>query len=285
MKEEEVLDDEKEFSLKGDPQWLTLVESVMRVSPVEALLTDTVSKISEMLLSNDIGSIVVVADSKPVGIITERDVMEKVVRAGRDPNKTTAKEIMTSPIVAIEHNKSVSEALKLMREKRIRRLAVTQNGKLVGIVTERRLLSVAPVQKILVPIDESDTAKKALDVALDLAKQYSSEICILHVIQSPKIPVTIYTARMHEDEQETEEKKSKQLLEKAFAKAAEAGVGASTRLGYGEPADKIVQIADEEGFNLIVMGAKRKSTMRRFILGSVSSKVTHTASCPTFIVR
>ena len=285
MKEEEVLDDEKEFSLKGDPQWLTLVESVMRVSPVEALLTDTVSKISEMLLSNDIGSIVVVADSKPVGIITERDIMEKVVRAGRDPNKTTAKEIMTSPIVAIEHNKSVSEALKLMREKGIRRLAVTQNGKLVGIVTERRLLSVAPVQKILVPIDESDTSQKALDVALDLAKQYSSEICILHVIQSPKIPVTIYTARMHEDEQETEEKKSKQLLEKAFAKATEAGVGASTRLGYGEPADKIVQIADEEGFNLIVMGAKRKSTMRRFILGSVSSKVTHTASCPTFIVR
>jgi len=189
----------------------------MKVPPVEASLTDAVPAISEMMLSNNIGSFVVVVNDKPVEIITERDIIEKVVRAGRDPNETTTKDIMTSPTIVIEYNKSVSEALKLMCEKGIRRLAVTKNGKLVGIVTERRLLSVAPVQKILVSIDESSASEKALDVALNLAKQYSSEICILHVIPYPKIPVTMYTARMHEEEREAEEKRRnlwRKLLQK-----------------------------------------------------------------------
>lgn len=271
--------------LKGDPQWLTLVEAVMRVPPIVASLTDRVSTVSEMMLSNNIGSIVVVTNSKPVGIITERDIIEKVVNARRDPNETTAKEIMTSPIVTVEYDRSVSEALKLIREMGRRRLAVTKNGKLVGVVTERRLLSVAPVQKILVPIDGSKTSQKALEVSLNLAKQYSSEICILNVIQPFKIPATIYTAKAREKAREAERKKGKQLLEKALAKAVESGVEASMRLDYGEPADKIVEIAEEESFNLIVMGSKRKSATERFFLGSVASKVTRTASCPIFIVR
>ena len=271
--------------MNGNSQWLALVESVMRVPPIEASLTEKVSTISNLMLSHDIGSIVVVADGKPVGIITERDIMEKVVRDGRDPNETTAREIMTSPVVTIEYDKSVSEALKLMREKGIRRLAVTRNGKLAGIVTERRLLSIAPVQKILVPIDDSETSQKALEPAFSLAKQYSSEICILNVIQSSKIPATIYTVRIHEEERESARERSKRLLGKALTKAVEAGVKASMKSEYGEPADKIVQIAEAEGFNLIVMGAKRKSAMRRFILGSVTRKVIQTAHCPIFIVR
>jgi len=282
VRKEEVLVCEEDFSLK-DPDWLKLVESVMRAPPIAASLTNTVSTVSEMMLSSNIGSIVVISNGKPVGIITERDIIEKVVKAGKDPRETTAKEIMSSPTVTIEHNRSVSEALKLMREKGIRRLAVTQKGKLVGVVTERRLLSVAPVQKILVPIDKSETSQKALDAAFSLGKQYSSEICILHII--PKMRVTMYTVKIGEEERDAEEKKGKNLLEKALAKAAKYGVGASTRLEYGEPADKIVQVAEEGSFNLIVMGAKRKRGIKRFILGSVTEKVTQNTSCPIFIAR
>jgi CBS domain-containing protein len=77
---------------------------------------------------------------QPVGIITEKDILQRVVRPGKDPARTLAREVMTSPILNIEVNRSVSDALKLMREKNVRRLGVTRGGRLIGIVTERRVL-------------------------------------------------------------------------------------------------------------------------------------------------
>jgi len=116
------------------------VESVMRSLPVTALFSDSVSHVAEKMIANNIGAIIIISGGKPAGIITERDIMEKVVRTRRDPVKTRAMEIMSSPLLTIEAGKSVAEALKIMRNKKTRRLAVTRNARLVGIVTERRLL-------------------------------------------------------------------------------------------------------------------------------------------------
>ncbi|MEM2718361.1 MAG: CBS domain-containing protein, partial [Candidatus Bathyarchaeia archaeon] len=74
------------------------------------------------------------------GIITERDIIEKVVRSNRDPSKIRAEEIMSSPLISVEADKTLKDALTLMRDKKIRRLGVTRKGKLVGIITERRVL-------------------------------------------------------------------------------------------------------------------------------------------------
>ena len=116
------------------------VESVMRRPPVSALFSDTVSSIVEKMISNNIGAVVITSGGQPAGIVTERDVIEKVVRAHKDPRKTRAQDVMSSPLISIEVDGSVSDTLKTMRDKKIRRLAVTRNGRLVGIVTERRLL-------------------------------------------------------------------------------------------------------------------------------------------------
>ena len=117
------------------------VESVMRSPPVTALFSDSVSHVAEKMISNNIGAIIIISGGKPSGIITERDIVEKIVRARRDPDKTRAMEIMSSPLLTVEAGKSIEEALKIMRDKKIRRLAVTRDGRLVGIVTERRLLN------------------------------------------------------------------------------------------------------------------------------------------------
>jgi CBS domain-containing protein len=120
---------------------LERVKSVMRSPVVTSSLSEIVSSIAEKLISNDIGAIVVIReDSKPVGIITERDIME-VVRTNKDPNKTNAKDIMSSPLVTVEVDLPLLSAIELMRKKGIRRVGVTQNNKLVGVVTERRLLN------------------------------------------------------------------------------------------------------------------------------------------------
>jgi len=117
-----------------------LVESVMRSPPVTALFSDSASLVIEKMISNNIGAVIIISGGNPVGIITERDIIEKIVRAGKDPSKARAEEIMSSPLILIEADKTIKDALILMREKKIRRLGVTRKGRLVGIVTERRLL-------------------------------------------------------------------------------------------------------------------------------------------------
>lgn len=116
------------------------MEQVMRSPPLTALFSDTVSTVVDRMLTYDIGAVVVESGGQPVGIITERDILQRIVKAGRDPARTLAKDVMTSPITSIEVTKNVKDALKLMREKNVRRLGVTKAGRLIGIVTERRLL-------------------------------------------------------------------------------------------------------------------------------------------------
>ena len=122
----------------------------MRSPPVTASISDTVSSIVKKMTFNDIGAIIIMNRGLKAGIVTERDLIEKVLDAHRNADETPAGEVMSSPVLSIEASRSVGEALKLMESKKVRRLAVTKNGRLVGIVTERRLLySLASVAEFL----------------------------------------------------------------------------------------------------------------------------------------
>jgi len=112
----------------------------MRSPPVTTLFSDTIFSITQKMISKNIGAVIIMSGRTPTGIVTERDIVEKIVRARKDPNKTRAQEVMSSPLLSIDVRKSVKDALRLMRDRKIRRLAVTRNGRLVGIVTERRIL-------------------------------------------------------------------------------------------------------------------------------------------------
>ncbi len=116
------------------------VESVMRSPPVTTLFSDTVSSIADKMFTNNIGSVIVISGGVPAGIVTERDIVKSIVREHKDPTKTKAQEIMSTPLITIETNKNLRDAIEMMRDKNIRRLAVTKNGRLVGVVSERRVL-------------------------------------------------------------------------------------------------------------------------------------------------
>jgi len=126
--------------LSSESKLMVSVESVMRAPPVTASFSDTASTIVNKMITGNIGAIIVASGGKPIGIITERDILERVIKGNKDPNKTKATDIMSSPIITIESNKTLTDALKIMREKRIRRLVVTRGGNLTGIITERRIL-------------------------------------------------------------------------------------------------------------------------------------------------
>src|SRR5881397_1998056 len=83
-----------------------------------------------------IGSLVVVQEGTAIGIVTERDLVAKVIADGLDPAKVLVRDIMSTPLITIQPNAKLTEAVRLMNEYKIRRLVVTgADGSLAGIVT------------------------------------------------------------------------------------------------------------------------------------------------------
>jgi len=85
--------------------------------------------------SRGVGALLVVADELPVGIITERDVLRRVVAVGRDPSETNVSEVMTREVIAIHPEATVADTMSLIDSKRCRHLPVVERGKVVGMIS------------------------------------------------------------------------------------------------------------------------------------------------------
>ena len=94
----------------------------------------------------DIGSVIVISSGRPVGIITETNVMRRIVEPRMDPATVWAKDIMTSPLVTIDQTAAVEEAAKIMADKNINRLPVTNGNKLVGLISSTDIVKANPTQ-------------------------------------------------------------------------------------------------------------------------------------------
>ena len=111
--------------------------------PVKSITKDiSVRKAVKIMDESNIGVLPVVDKDKPIGVITERDILRRVVAKGIDMDKKTAEDIMTKNPVTINHDVSILEATRLMSENNFRRLLVVENGKLVGIVTAKDVIEV-----------------------------------------------------------------------------------------------------------------------------------------------
>jgi CBS domain-containing protein len=95
----------------------------------------TAQEVVATMTKFDISSIIVVQSERPVGIITLRDVVAKIVVQCLAPRALTARQIMTSPLVTISESATVEEAARLMAQKRVKTLPVMDNDKLAGVLT------------------------------------------------------------------------------------------------------------------------------------------------------
>ena len=122
-----------------------VVKDIMS-SPVVTLDEDATSnKVATLMDENDLGCVIVLNKSgKPVGIITERDLVVRVLSKNLVPDAIKAKEIMTSPLVTIEPEATISEAARKMSRLDIRRLGVVYKDNLVGVISSRDILGVMP---------------------------------------------------------------------------------------------------------------------------------------------
>jgi len=118
-----------------------LVKDVM-TKDVKVIGPDsTVKEVVATMNKFSIGSIIVVQDNKPVGVISERDILRRVIEPCLSPETTAARQIMTHPVITICESASVAEVVKIMAEKRVRKIPVTKKERLVGIITYTDILS------------------------------------------------------------------------------------------------------------------------------------------------
>jgi CBS domain-containing protein len=111
------------------------VEEIMTRDPRTVNADDPVIDAARIMRDSDIGDAVVMDGGQVTGIVTDRDIVVRGVAEGIDPQSATVSDVCTTGVETIEPGASVDEALSLMREKDIRRLPVTKNGRPVGIIS------------------------------------------------------------------------------------------------------------------------------------------------------
>jgi len=107
-----------------------MVKDVITVEPRQS-----VKKAAELMKKNEIGSLIVVEDEKPIGIVTERDMVNRVLILDRDPHKMKVQDIMTGSLVSGKPDMEIMQAARLMFKRGIKKLPVIDRGRLIGIVT------------------------------------------------------------------------------------------------------------------------------------------------------
>jgi CBS domain-containing protein len=124
---------------------IVLVRDIMSKNVRVVRPDSSVKEVVVTMNKFDIGSIVVVQGERPVGIITERDILRRIVEPCLAPETLTARQVMTSPVITINENASIDEAAKLMAKKGVKKLLVTKdNDQLVGILTFTDIVTKVP---------------------------------------------------------------------------------------------------------------------------------------------
>jgi CBS domain-containing protein len=112
------------------------IRDLMTQNPRAVRPDDTVVDASRMMRDENVGSLPVVDSDRLIGMVTDRDVAVRVVAEGRDPGEVSVQEIASRNPVTAEATSDLNEALQLMARHQVRRLPVTDEGRLVGIIAQ-----------------------------------------------------------------------------------------------------------------------------------------------------
>ncbi|MGB9726818.1 MAG: cyclic nucleotide-binding/CBS domain-containing protein [Nitrososphaeria archaeon] len=120
------------------------VREVMNSPVITGKPDETIRMIAKKMTENEVGSIVIVEDGKPVGMVTDGDIIDRVVSKGLNPDEVKAKDIMSKPILTVDVETTIVDAAKYMRKNRVKRVGVTYRGRIEGILSIWDIISVTP---------------------------------------------------------------------------------------------------------------------------------------------
>ena len=139
--------------------------------------------------------------------------------------------------------------------------------------------------KILVPIDFSDHSKAALESAIQLAKTFGAELCLLHCYAINPGGVSPYGVSLPPTYFDEIRDAARQKLDRWLEKVTAEGIKARPLLSSVCPSEEIPLMAEELGSDLIVMGTRGLSGFKHLMLGSVAERTLRAAPCPVLTVR
>jgi CBS domain-containing protein len=132
------------LQVKGTHEEALSMSQKLRKIMVEDVVTVekniSVKKAAELMNKHEIGCLVVVDAEKPIGIVTERDMIKRVIYKSRNSEKTSVFAVMSKPLISATPDMRAGDAARLMFERNIKKLPVMENGRLVGLVTLTDLL-------------------------------------------------------------------------------------------------------------------------------------------------
>ena len=155
--------------MKNEEKFMSLkVEDVMVKEVITIDENSTVKESAEVMNKFEIGCLITVRKGKAMGIITERDLLKRVIADARDAAKTKVKDIMSSPLVVVEPSTDLEEAVKLMFQMKIKKLPVVDGKRLIGLISLTDIARFQPqMMKILKQLATKQAAPKSMKKVID----------------------------------------------------------------------------------------------------------------------
>ncbi len=145
------------------------VREVMNSPVITGSGEETIEEIADRMVDCRVGSVVIMKGHEPVGIITDGDIVSKIVAKNKKPSEVSAKEVMSGPLLTISDSQDVTDAARLMRKKDVKRLGVVDNGKLMGMISITDVVSVTPEIYAIVAEKARMMASQAMSRSVHLA--------------------------------------------------------------------------------------------------------------------
>lgn len=154
------------------------VRDVMTRTVVTVDIKTDISTVARKMVEYDVGSVIITERGYPVGIVTEKDLVKKVLSRNVVPSSLHLKSIMTSPLITIPSGEDTQDAIKKMLRMGVRRLPVVEGGRLVGIVTDLDLVAISSeLGGILADIIEMHRTRNVLEAHVSSISQGICENC------------------------------------------------------------------------------------------------------------
>ena len=122
-----------------------IVKEAMKTNLAKVEPNMTVLNAAQLMKKRKIGNVLVVEKKQPIGILTESDILKKVVAEGKNAKDVLVKNVMSTPIIVIDPYVSLEEAMKTMGKCNVRRLPVIENNELIGIITQKDISMISPI--------------------------------------------------------------------------------------------------------------------------------------------
>jgi len=122
-----------------------IVKEAMKTNLAIVKPTTSVLDAAKIMKKRKLGNILIVEKKRPIGILTESDILRKIVAEGKNAKDIQVKNVMSTPVIVIDPYVTLEEAMKTMGKCNVRRLPVIENNELIGIITQKDISRISPI--------------------------------------------------------------------------------------------------------------------------------------------